>query len=78
MRVRRSGSPWRSSRSDWISARVPSSETATGSSTEVPGLSVLRVIRMVRVLRLLKMSKGSVMLFAETMQKSFKPLTCSS
>ena len=47
---------------------------ATGSSTEVPGLSVLRVIRMVRVLRLLKMSKGSVMLFAETMQKSFKPL----
>ena len=47
---------------------------ATGSDTEVPGLSVLRVIRMVRVLRLLKMSKGSVMLFAETMQKSFRPL----
>ena len=46
---------------------------ATGSDTEVPGLSVLRVIRMVRVLQLLKMSKG-VMLFAETMQKSFKPL----
>ena len=46
----------------------------TGEDTEVPGLSVLRVIRMIRVLRLLKMSKGSVSLFAETMQKSFKPL----
>ena len=29
---------------------------------------------MVRVLRLLKMSRGSVMLFTETMQKSFRPL----
>ena len=46
----------------------------TGEDKEVPGLSVLRVIRMIRVLRLLKMSKGSVSLFAETMQKSFKPL----
>lgn len=41
---------------------------------EIPGLAVFRVIRLVRVFRLFKVSRGSLMVFVDTMTNSAKPL----
>ena len=44
------------------------------SGAQVPSLQVLRVIRLVRVFRLFKVSKGALVVLAETIQRSLKPL----
>jgi len=44
------------------------------ANVQIPGLAVFRVVRLVRVFRLFKVSRGSIIVFANTMRKSAKPL----
>jgi len=44
------------------------------ANVQIPGLAVFRVVRLVRVFRLFKVSRGSIVVFANTMRKSAKPL----
>lgn len=47
---------------------------SSGDGAEVPSLQVLRVIRLVRVFRLFKVSKGALIVLANTISRSLKPL----